>query len=295
MRKKKRIIKKGLFSGAVILGVFPLLFVIYLLLAPVISVIEEDFTSKEMRIISETLKIRAEKEPNSYIIGQYDYGTEVLVHEIFKNEWAEVSVGEKRGFMSMEYLVTPEQFYLIDGLYGNELAKRFVRKTSYRKAISTYLQENGFTTDIPKEIREKLFDKNKKPGVWQLFAEENSLRYNTFCYGDFDGDNFPDAAYILKNINTGQRKLIVLNLNTDIPDKYSKLIYSEDLEEDWVYIRTAVSPYFYIVNGERRRIKIDGIIKGSNRDESLNDSETMLLFSGKTFDSHLQEEVEDEE
>jgi len=165
------------FSGAVFIGILPFIFVVYLLLTPIIQVVKKDYSSKKMRIISETLKIRSEKESKSYIIGVYDYGTEVTVHEIFKNSWAEVSVGDVKGYMSLEFLVSPEQFYLIDGMYGNDNAKKYIKKTKYRKAIASYLQKAGYITNISKKTQEKLYNNDKKREVWQLFAENNNLKY----------------------------------------------------------------------------------------------------------------------
>ena len=291
---KKKLINKTVFSGAVFIGILPFLFVVYLLLTPIISIVKKDYTSVEMRIISETLKIRSEKSSNAYIIGKYDYGSEVIVHEIFDNSWAKVSIGEVQGYMSLEFLVSPEQFYLIDGMYGDENAKNYIRKTKYRKAIATYFSEVGYITDISKKVQEQLYQDDKKREVWQIFAENGNLRYNTFCYGDFNGDKFEDAAYIIKNINTGERKLIILDLKTDIPGKYSKLLYSETLENDWDYIRTAPKRTKYIVNGEKEKIKVSGILKGSNREKSFEDTDIMLLYDGKDFVPHLQKILEEE-
>jgi len=288
---RKKLIKTTAFSGAVFIGILPFIFVVYLLLTPIIQVIKKDYSSKKMRIISETLKIRSEKESKSYVIGAYKYGTEVTVHETFKNSWAEVSVGDIQGYMSLEFLVSPEQFYLIDGMYGNDNAKKYIKKTKYRKAIASYLQKVGYITDISKKTQEKLYNDNKRREVWQLFAENSNLRYNTFCYGDFNGDNINDAAYIIKNINTGERKLIILDLKLDIPGEYSKLIHSETLNNSWDYIRTAYKNQEYIINTKKEKIKVAGIIKGSNREESFSDNDILLLYDGKKVNSYLQETI----
>ncbi len=290
-KARKKIINTTAFSGAVFIGILPFIFVVYLLLTPIIQVVKKDYSSKKMRIISETLKIRSEKESKSYIIGVYDYGTEVTVHEIFKNSWAEVSVGDVKGYMSLEFLVSPEQFYLIDGMYGNDNAKKYIKKTKYRKAIASYLQKAGYITNISKKTQEKLYNNDKKREVWQLFAENNNLKYNTFCYGDFNGDNINDAAYIIKNINTGERKLIILDLKSYIPGEYSNLLHSETLDNSWDYIRTASKGQKYIINSEEVKIKIAGIIKGSNREESFNDIDILLLYDGEKVNPHLQKNI----
>jgi hypothetical protein len=278
----------------VFVGILPFFFLVYLLLGPVVRVIHEDYTGEPMQIISENLKVRSDKTNRAYVIGQYDYGTEVKVQEIFENRWAEVTVEDIRGYMSMEYLVSPEQFHLIDGMYGNDYAKDAVRKTKYRKAIASYLSKNKYATDIPKKIQKKLYGASETRARWQFFAESPRLKFNTYCYGDFDGDGSENAAYILKNIDTGERRLIVLALNVEIPGTYSQMIYSETLENSWVFMKKADKGRYYIKSGERQQISIDGILLGSNRDASLGDTEVLLLFNGETFEKYPQELSEDE-
>ena len=193
----KNLKKRKLNTVVVFIGILPFFFIVYLLLGPVIRVIHEDYSGEQMRVISETLKIRSDKTNKAYVIGKYDYGTEVKVHEVFENRWAEVTVEDIRGYMAMEYLVSPEEFYLIDGMYGNDLAKDAVRKTKYRKAIAGYLSENKYASDIPRKIQKKLYGAAEKREQWQFFAERPGTKYNTYCYGDFSGDGSENAAYIL--------------------------------------------------------------------------------------------------
>jgi hypothetical protein len=234
---KSKLKSQGIFVGGIMFGIIPFLFIVYLLSGPLIKVIQKDFASEKMIVISEELNIRSDKKKNSYVIGSYPYGTEVTVHEVFDNNWAEVSIGEKKGYMSFEYLVLPETYYIIDGMYGNENAKELISSTKYRIAISEYLKKNNFTSKIPNTEREKLYGKDDHKEVWQIFAESRKSRFNTFCFGDYNGDNKRDAAFIITNIKTGARKLIVLNIETEIQEKYGDLITFKDLDNDFQFIQ----------------------------------------------------------
>ena len=44
-----------------------------------------------------------------------------------------------------------------------------------------------------------------------------------------------------------------------------------------------------IVNDSLQRIGTDAILVGTNRDKSLNDIPSLMLYNGKTFDFHSQE------
>ena len=289
---KSSLKSKAIFVSGILFGIIPFLFIVYLLFVPVLKVIQKDFSSQKMIVISEELNIRSDKKKSSYVIGTYSYGTEVNVYEVFDNDWAEVSINEKKGYMSFEFLVLPEIFYIIDGMYGNENAKELISSTKYRIAISAYLTNNNFTSKISITEREKLYGKDDKKEVWQIFAEGRKAYFNTFCYGDYNGDKKNDAAFIITNIKTGMRKLIILNIETEIKEKYGDLITFIDLDEDYLYIRHIPDRSRMIINDSLQRIGVDAILLGTNRDKSLNDIPELMIYNGKTFHFHLQEKKE---
>ena len=282
--KSKEIKQKAWFVSGLFFGIIPFLFIVYLLLGPLVKLIKKDFSSETMIIISENLNIRSDKNKNSYIIGSYPFGTKVEVYDVFENNWAEVSVGDKKGYMSFEYLVLPETFYIIEGMFGNENAKKLIASTKYRIAISNYMKTNNYTTKIPKNEREKLYGKDTKKEVWQIFAEPSKSEFNSFCYGDYNGDNNRDAAFILTNVKTGKRKLIVLEVNYDMPGRYGNLIGSKDLNEEYSYIKNIPRKLKMIINDSLQRLDVDGILIGINRSKSFNDIDTLMFYNGRDFD-----------
>ena len=283
---------KSIFIGGILFGIIPFIFIVYLLLGPIIKVIEKDFSAQKMMVISEELNIRSDKKKSSYVIGSYPYGTEVNVFQVFDNDWAEVSIGDKKGFMSFEYLVLPETFYNIDGMYGNENAKEMISSTKYRKAISTYLKDNNFTSKIPITERERLYGKDDQKEVWQIFAEGPKSYYNTFCYGDYNGDKKNDAAFIITNVKTGNRKLIVLNIETEIKEKYGDLITFKDLDKDYLFIRHIPERSRMIISDSLQRTGVDAILLGTNRDRSLNDIPELMIYNGESYGFHFQKKKE---
>jgi len=280
--------KKTVFISGILFGILPFIFIVYLLLSPLVKVIHKDFSSKTMIVISEELNIRSDKNKDAYVIGHYPFGTEVKVFEVFDNNWAEVSVGPKKGYMSFQYLVLPETFYTIEGMFGNKNAKKLISSVKYRKAISKYLKTNGFTSKIPKSEREKLYGKDDNKEIWQIFAEPKLYNFNTFCYGDYNGDNKRDAAFIITNIKSGTRKLIILNIENDTKEDYGGLITFRYLKEDYQFIKHISKRTKMITNDSINRIGVDGILIGTNRDNSLNDIPTLMLYNGKTFDFYNQ-------
>ncbi len=273
----------------IIFGLVPILFIIYLLLGPIIKVVQKDLNATTMYIISDNLNLRSDRSSNAYVIGNYDYGTQVKVYQTFDNKWAEVAVGRKKGYMSLEYLVSPEIFYLIDGMFGNDLAKKVINKTIYKKAIANYLLQNGYVSDVPDEIKVELYGrKGKNKPVWQIFVLPGNPRYNSYCYGDFNGDKKQDAAFIITNKKTKQNRLIILNINKVGLD-YGSTLFSMDMKDNWYYIRLAPKGTKYYIGNEKKRLPIDGILIGSNRDPALHDPVRLLLYDGQHFRIYPQQ------
>ncbi len=289
--KEKFFVKDGYArtSSVVIFGLVPILFIIYLLMGPVIKVVKKDINAEPMFIISENLNLRSDKSQNAYVIGNYDYGTEVKVYNTFDNKWAEVAVGRKKGYMSLEYLVSPEMFYLIDGMFGNDLAQKMISKTIYKKAIANYYIQQGYTSDMPEEIKKELYGhKWKNKETWQIFAIEGKPKFNSVAFGDFNGDRKTDIAVVLTNKKSKKNKLVVLSVANNTGDSFGQTLFSMDLPESWYYIRTAPKGAKYIINGQPKNIPIDGILVGSNRDPSLKDPQELVLFDGKQFKIYKQ-------
>ncbi len=267
----------------IVFGLVPFLFIVYLLLGPVIRVVKKDLNATPMFIISDNLNLRSDRSSNAYVIGNYDYGTEVKVYNTYDNKWAEVAVGRKKGYMSLKYLVPPEIFYLIDGLFGNEQAKKAIKKTAYKKAIANYFLQNGLVSDMPDQIKIQLYGrKSRNKPVWQLFVLSGNPKFNSYCYGDFNGDKKPDAAFVITNKKTMQNRLIILSIN-NVGQDYGTTLFSMDFKDNWYYIRLAPKGSEYYVNGEKIKIPIDGILIGSNRDPALHDPLRLLLYDGKKF------------
>ncbi len=273
----------------IIFGIVPVLFIIYLLLAPVARVIQQDLKAEPMYIISENLNLRSEKSKNAYVIGNYDYGTRVKVYQTYNNKWALVVVGRKKGYMSLEYLVPPKIFYLIDGIFGNELAKKVVTQTAFKKALASYFLQKGYLSDMPNDIKRELYGRKwKNHSVWQFFVLPGRPYFNTYAYGDFNGDKKQDAAFVITNKTNKQNRLVILSINEFDKDNYGTELFAMDMPENWFYIRLAPKGRRYMLDTARVRIPVDGLLIGSNRDASLNDPVWLLLFDGKKFKLYKQ-------
>lgn len=291
-KNKKKVILGGIFLGAI-----PILFLIYIVLGPILSVLQKDLTAEEMYVISDGVNVRSQASKESLKMGRIDYGTKLLVYKI-EEEWAEVLIEGQKGYVSKDYIGTPETYYMLEGLFGDERCKKRVNKTQYRLAILRYLIEKGYLTKISDENKEFFEDEDLNKEVYQIFSEPGKSRYNSTAYGDFDGDFVWDAAFVLKNPDTEKKLLVILSFDKNDPLSKSKSIFEMELEEPWIFIRrTAKGNRWYLKNQEiepdmepkKTKIKIDGISIGTNRNRNLKDPVNLLLYNGEKFEIHEQD------
>ncbi|MEN8122898.1 MAG: SH3 domain-containing protein [Bacteroidota bacterium] len=289
--------KKKVILGGIFLGAIPLLFVIYLVLGPILSILQKDLTAEEMYVISDGVNVRSKAEANSLKMGRVNYGTKLLVYKI-EEEWAEVLIEGQKGYVSKNYIGTPETYYMLEGLFGDERSKKRVNKTQYRLAVLRYLNEKGYLTRISDEYKEFFEDEDLNKEVFQIFSEPGKSRYNSTAYGDFDGDFVWDAAFVLKNPDTEKKLLIILSFDKNDPLSKSRTLFEMELEEPWIFIRrSAKGNRWYLKNQEtepdmvpkKTKIKIDGIGIGTNRNKNLNDPVNLLLYNGEEFEIHEQD------
>ncbi len=290
-KNKKKVILGGIFLGAI-----PILFLIYIVLGPILSVLQKDLTAEEMYVISDGVNVRSQAEKTSFKLGRIEYGTKLLVYKI-EEEWAEVLIEGHKGYVSKKYIGTPQTFYMLEGLFGDDRSKKRMNKTQYRLAILRYLKGKGYLTKIPDEYKEFFEDEDLNKEVFQIFSEPGKSKYNSTAYGDFDGDFVWDAAFVLKNPDTEKKLMVILSFDKNDPLSKSKSIFEMELEEPWIFIRRkAKGNRCYLNNSEiesdaepvKTKIKIDGIGIGTNRNRNLNDPVNLLLYNGENFEIHEQ-------
>jgi len=148
MAEKKN--KKKIILGGIFLGAIPILFLIYIVLGPILSVLKKDLAATEMYVISNGVNIRAKGEKKALKMGRIKYGTKLLVYNIDDN-WAEVLYEGQKGYVSKDYISTPGIYYKLEGLFGDERSKSRVNKTKYRLAILRFFDEKGYISNVPDE------------------------------------------------------------------------------------------------------------------------------------------------
>ncbi len=288
----KPVKNKKKFISILILGGIPLLFILYLILGPILDILSKDLKAKEMFVVSEFVNVRATSDVNSLKMGKLDYGTKVLVYEI-KDDWAEVLVEGQKVFISSKFIVEPQEFYTIEGIF-DEGASKIIKNSKYRLALYRYFESKGFTSNISEDIQNEYFGGEIDKEAYQIYSEPRGSLYNSSSFADFDGNFLQDAAFVLKQKDTDTKILIILSFDKKEPLENSKIIYEQELDEPWMFIRLAKkgSRFELDLDGtgvKKTKIPVNGLLIGSNRSKDLNDPVQLLLYDGTKFGIHSVE------
>jgi len=126
-------------------------------------------------------------------LGTIPYGSELITYSN-ENGWAYVKVDGKKGYVASDYLLGTEDFHLINGVWGNEDAQEVVSTAKCRLAVLDFLKRNNMQTG---------------DSAWQLYAKQKEIKPNSVLFPRLnDGyDNYTEFVFILKDNQTGNRKL----------------------------------------------------------------------------------------
>ena len=140
------------------------------------------------------LRSSEDSESKDNIIEMIPYGTELITYGKGYS-WARVKANGKEGHVAAYLILTKEDFQLLDGVWGNEDAKKCIGAAHYRLAVIDYLKRKEFSSGATE---------------WQIFAKPYGGTLNTVSYPKFsqrkDGDGL---IFIVKNNRTNERRLVV--------------------------------------------------------------------------------------
>ena len=122
------------------------------------------------------------------------YGTQTLTYDII-GDWAQVKVDGQEGTVAATYLLSTEDFDLLNGAWGNSNVKDCLESTKCRLAILDFY---------------KLVHLESGANGWQIYTKEKDMKPNAVYYPRlYDRDSkFTDFMFLVKDNQTGARRLV---------------------------------------------------------------------------------------
>lgn len=166
----------------------------------------------------------------------FGYGTEVIVYDSVPGNYFYGKVAPKdargkvikdrvvEGYMAYQYLLPKEDFFRLNGVFGNEEAKEMLSESRYRRALLNYLKSHNYCGKI---TAEEIAEHNLNPNLnsteqWQVFCKDKASKSNTVYRSRKYSrhSKYPDLAVIIKNVRSSERRLLyfVFDDETETPE-----------------------------------------------------------------------------
>ncbi|HPE74621.1 MAG TPA: SH3 domain-containing protein [Draconibacterium sp.] len=133
-------------------------------------------------------------------IASLNYGSELITYSHDINGWSEVKddMGNK-GFIASAYLLDKTDFSILNNIFGDPESKQCIGTTKCRLALLNYYKTNTLND------------------TWKVFSRPKDAKINTVFYPRIYSKNskFTDFAVIIKDTQTGNRKILVFGFNDD--------------------------------------------------------------------------------
>ena len=167
-------------------------------------------------------------------IGSLSYGTEVIVYDSVKNcnkpylygKFAPVDARGKvikdqcvEGYLAYDYMANKADYFLLNSIFGNEDARKILSEARYKKALLAYFKANNYRGNISNDqiVEYGIDNKFKTAERWQVFCRhEKATSNNIYRSKKYRKDSkYTDLAVIIKNLDTGKRKLLYFVFDDD--------------------------------------------------------------------------------
>lgn len=184
-----------------------------------LAIIKGDATKEEkgttMFSFVEVLEFRSKPntETNANIIGQLFYGDSVKVLSI-DSGWAHCVVADKKGYVAAEFLLDRQHFYELDAIFADRNARILTKYSYWRKGLLKYFTSRGIIGNLSPELQLEFYGHQLESDKWQIFASDNNY-YNSILSVENPNSQYSSIGIIIKNINTDERKFLLLGFNPD--------------------------------------------------------------------------------
>lgn len=159
------------------------------------------------------------------------YGTELITYD-HGLDWSHVKVkldnnsysnghdkNEIIGYVSSAFILDKHDFALLNSIFGDTESKSVISSAKCRIALLNYFKDNGYIGQISDEERmaADIYTTPDDYNQWQVFSKDKNAKHNTTYFKRIVNpeSKFTDFAVIIKNIVTGDRKLLYFSFDDD--------------------------------------------------------------------------------
>lgn len=150
------------------------------------------------------------------------YGGELITYSM-DGEWADVKYVKPdgsestKGYAASPYLVDKRDFYLLNSIFGDNESREILATAKVRKALLDYFKDHGYVGKLSQELMNEVGLSGGNDSQWQVFFPHGDKKPNEVVFKRLvnPDSKFTDMALIIKNINSGNRKLLYFYFDDD--------------------------------------------------------------------------------
>jgi hypothetical protein len=171
------------------------------------------------------------------------YGGELITYEYTANDWSSVKYDGKKGFISSAFVIDRKDFTILNSIFGDTESKDCIPTAKCRIALLNYFKEKGYIGNVSPAVLSEVLPTfiTNNGNQWQVLCKDVKIKPNNIFYQKLYNKNskFTDFAVIIKNINTGERRLLIFYFDDDeTPHQYyEEPVYSQG------YIKNIATKY----------------------------------------------------
>ena len=215
----------------------------------------------ERQIVDNNAYLLAADSLNAVKIEKLYYGETVKVitkpeDRMINKPWFKVrSLRNKTGYVYAENLEVEHIFRQINEIFGNSVSGSLI-PAKYKKMLREYYLDNRFYNDNKTDMK--------------VFAEEkDEYELNYIAFGNYDGNDQPDFACIIRNMKSEDRQMVMFfDTGENIAVKFNENIKIRTINEGssggrWYLGNTATNPEDSTIPRESKKyeyLPVDGIL-----------------------------------
>ncbi|MGM9778981.1 MAG: hypothetical protein ACI3ZD_11700 [Prevotella sp.] len=157
-------------------------------------------------------------------IASLPYGTELITYD-YGYEWSEVKVnsvnaeGKKlKGYIASPFILEKRDFFLLNSIFGDTDSKFVIETAKCRRALLNYFKGQNYIGRLSVEETADLgLPMPTQDNQWQVYCLPKDVSTNNVYFKRVlrKDSKFTGFAVIIKNINTGDRKLLYFYFEDD--------------------------------------------------------------------------------
>lgn len=181
------------------------------------------------------------------------YGGELITYNQ-DEEWADVKYVKPdgsestKGYAASPYLVDKKDFFMLNSIFGDNESREILATAKVRRALLEYYKQNGYVGALSPEMMEEVGLAANSDNQWQVFFPHGDKKPNEVVFKRIvnPDSKFTDMALIIKNINTGDRKLLYFYFDDDeTPHFFGEMAAPSDVTlKDIVNQNGEITPIF---------------------------------------------------